>query len=104
MDGHIEWEVDKIIGSRIHRGRLQYLVEWNGWDPDNTWYDAQNFKNSPARLRLYHEENPDKLGPPKRLQQWQNAFDRDLNDEPHNEDNAAISNGTTRMRTRYTRR
>jgi predicted aspartyl protease len=105
IDGNIEWEVDRILGSRIHRNKLQYMVEWRGWDPDNTWYDAESFKNSPTLLRLYHVDNPDKDGPPVRLQQWQDAFDRDEADLPHEMDNAAVSKPrASKMRTRNTRR
>jgi hypothetical protein len=101
IDGEIEWEVDRILGSRIYRGKLQYQVEWKGWDPDNTWYDAESFKNSPTLLRLYHADNPTRDGPPVRLAQWQEAFDRDTNDKPHDLDNAAVGKSqATRMRTR----
>jgi hypothetical protein len=105
VDGNIEWEVDLILGSRIYRGKLQYMVEWKGWDPDNTWYDAESFKNSPTLLRLYHADNPDRDGPPARLQQWQDAFDREETDPPHEMDNAAVAKPrVSKMRTRNARR
>jgi len=69
-NGELEWEVERIISSRISRGTLEYQVEWNGWDPDETWYPASNFKNAPLRVRDYHEKNPSEAGPPLRLDQW----------------------------------
>ncbi|MGH7239812.1 MAG: DDE-type integrase/transposase/recombinase [Candidatus Saccharimonadales bacterium] len=34
IDGENEWEVNDILASRIHRGKLQYQVNWKGFDPD----------------------------------------------------------------------
>ena len=62
-----EFEVDKVTASRLHYGKLQYQVEWKGWDPDATWQYADNLKNAPEALKAYHEEHPDQAGPPLRL-------------------------------------
>lgn len=51
VDGNIEYEVEKILSSRVSRDKLQYRASWLGCDPDETWYDAENFKNAPHRLR-----------------------------------------------------
>ena len=32
IDNNVEWEVDKIIDSRMYYGHLQYLVKWRGYD------------------------------------------------------------------------
>ena len=77
--------------SRLHYGELQYKVQWLGWDKDPTWYPAENFKNSPHKLRQYHEHNPNTPGPPIRLEQWRRAFEEDRQDEEHADDNKAIS-------------
>jgi hypothetical protein len=106
VDGEPEYDVDKILASRAYRRKLQYQVEWQGWDPDYTWYDAEGFKNSATLLRLYHQDNLDKPGPPLRLAQWQEAADRDAFDPPHPDDNklAEDSPANPRMRTRRVRR
>ncbi|KNF01456.1 hypothetical protein PSTG_05239 [Puccinia striiformis f. sp. tritici PST-78] len=31
---HLEWEVSRILDSRMGRGKLQYLVEWIGYQSD----------------------------------------------------------------------
>jgi len=72
VDGNEEWEVDKILSSRVsgRNKQLQYKVQWKGWDPDNQWYPATNFKNAPLLLDDYHQQNPTKAGPPVRLEEW----------------------------------
>ena len=40
VNGDDEWEVDKILASRVVRGILKYRVSWTGYDPDPTWYPA----------------------------------------------------------------
>ena len=59
-----EWEVEKILDSRHHRNQIQYRVKWTGvHDPDNTWYPARNFENSPNLIQQLHEEYPEKPAP-----------------------------------------
>lgn len=41
-----EWEVDRILASRLFRGKLKYRVNWKGHDPDLQWYPARNFKGA----------------------------------------------------------
>jgi predicted DNA-binding antitoxin AbrB/MazE fold protein len=37
-----EFEVEKIVNSRIKRGHLQYLVKWKGFTEDHDeWIDAK---------------------------------------------------------------
>ncbi len=35
VNGELEWEVEKILSSRVLYGKLYYKVEWRGWDPDD---------------------------------------------------------------------
>ena len=46
VTGGYEYELERIKACRLFRGKLQYKVDWIGYDPDDTWYPAQNFKNS----------------------------------------------------------
>jgi len=98
LDGGDEWEVDRILTSREHYGKLQYQVQWRGWDPDPTWYDASGFKNATAKLRDFHERNPDKPGPPKRIDMWERAALEDMFDEDHEEDNAPATRKASALR------
>lgn len=37
------WEVEAVIGRRIRRGRVEYLIRWKGCsEDDNTWEPAAN--------------------------------------------------------------
>ena len=91
INGEPEFVVDKVLASRLF-GRsktLQYQVAWQGCDPDDTWYPAENFKNSATALDDFHKKYKDAAGPPKRLAIWIKAAAEDKLDEPNQEDNVA---------------
>lgn len=90
-----EWEVEKVLSSRLYYRKLQYQVEWRGWDNDPEWYDAANLKNAPERLREYHDANPDMPGPRKRLKAWIKAAEEERIDPPHSDDNKPAAGSTT---------
>jgi len=69
INNELEWTVDQILASRTHRGTLQYQVSWVGYDPDDTWYPAENFIGSPNKVQEFHARYPEAAGPPIRLQQ-----------------------------------
>ncbi|SAL94853.1 hypothetical protein [Absidia glauca] len=63
VNAHQEYEVDYIVGSRIHRNKLQYLVHWKGYDiMDRTWKPLANLDNSTILLDEYHQAHPDQPG------------------------------------------
>jgi hypothetical protein len=99
VDGEPEWEVQEVLASKLSRGKLYYQVQWRGWNADETWYLAENFKNATAALQQYHDQNPGKAGPPLRLQQWKEATAQDEAVTDHPDDNkAAPDGGITRLR------
>jgi len=67
VNGNDEWEVDKILASKVVRKSLHYRVQWKGYDPDLTWYPAWNFLGSPEKLKEFYENYPELLGLPKYL-------------------------------------
>ena len=79
-----EWEVLKVVTSKVTRGKLEYQVEWKGWDPDPEFWPASNFVNSAELLKEYHDANHMVPGPPKRLTQWLTGdkLDHGDNDKP----------------------
>ncbi len=47
------WEVDTVIGRRVKRGRVEYLIRWkNCTDDDNTWEPASNLCDTASWVPL----------------------------------------------------
>jgi transposase InsO family protein len=70
-----EWEVQEILASRVRYGKLQYRVNWLGYDEDLEWYPASNFKYSPHKVQQFHRDHQDQPGPPRRLRDWLQAYE-----------------------------
>ena len=46
VQGEEEFEVESIVGKRIHGGRTQYLVHWLGYhDSERTWVNVEDLGN-----------------------------------------------------------
>jgi len=55
-----EWELDDILNSRWHHGRLQYRCKWtNEKQRDMQWYyaDGDEFKGANDIVKDYHDNN-----------------------------------------------
>lgn len=89
VNGDSEWEVETILASRLTRKVLKYQVSWKGYDPDPTWYPAENFIGSPELIRQFHLEYPDKPGPPKYLDEWLECWKNNKEPEDHADMNAS---------------
>jgi hypothetical protein len=64
LDDKEEWEVEEVVDSRHHRGKIQYRVKWTGFhDPNTTWYSAENFRNSQDAIPQFHTRYPGKPAP-----------------------------------------
>eukprot|EP00966_Prymnesium_polylepis_P060707 1408574-Prymnesium_polylepis.1 len=51
------YEVEAIVGKRIVKGRTQYNIKWQGWDPSmNTWEAASRVH--PDLIREYEGKPP----------------------------------------------
>jgi hypothetical protein len=84
ITGQEEWEVEKVLASKLYRGKIRYMVQWFGYDPDPQYYPAGNFKYFPRVLAQYHKEYPNKPGTPRSLSKWlelYNAGEEDYEDE-----------------------
>jgi hypothetical protein len=86
-DKNDEYEVEQITGVYLDRGKLWYTVHWTGWKVDQSLYPASDFKNSPGKLREFHNANYDSPGPPVRLGEWENCWAEDKTAEDHPDDN-----------------
>jgi hypothetical protein len=51
----------------MYHRKLQYQAAWQNYNPDSTWYNAENFKNSPVKLQEFHEAHPASPEPSVRL-------------------------------------
>lgn len=98
VGGREEWEVARILISKLLYGRLHYRVEWKGWDPDPKWWPAGDFKNSPMRIRKFHRENPNKPGPPVRLEIWEKNWLEDREQVDHADDDKPVQQGKSFVR------
>jgi len=51
-------EVEKVIGKRFRRGKLEYLIKWAGYDnpDDNTWEPVENVIGCLDLVREYERE------------------------------------------------
>ena len=57
--GDTEYEVENILDSRLHRAKLQYLVKWKGYGPEeNSWEPESNLANSKKLLDQFHHAHP----------------------------------------------
>uniref|UniRef100_A0A8C5MC51 Gypsy retrotransposon integrase-like protein 1 n=1 Tax=Leptobrachium leishanense TaxID=445787 RepID=A0A8C5MC51_9ANUR len=62
VDGESEYEVRRVLDSRLCRGVLQYLVDWVGYGPeDRSWIPASDMSAS-RLVRAFHASHPDRPG------------------------------------------
>jgi hypothetical protein len=66
LDGEIEYEVEAILDSRKVRGKLQYRVEWKGYQ-DTEWEPAENVQNASELVQEFHRQYPNKPRPSQEL-------------------------------------
>ena len=61
--GETEYEVSVVLDSRIHYRKLQYLVQWSGYEntaESTSWEPLDNVANSPALIAEFHLRYPNK--------------------------------------------
>lgn len=60
LPGAEEWEVEQILDAKKVRGVLKFKVAWKGYPPDETWYNANGFENSPDLVTTLYDCYPHK--------------------------------------------
>src|SRR5277367_1788656 len=59
VEGELEYEVARILDSKIERGRLKYLVDWVDCGPEErTWEPMKNVENAPDAVATFHRAYP----------------------------------------------
>jgi len=60
IDGHEEWEVEKILQHRIRNRKREFLVRWKGFTQgDDTWEPEANLQNAGDSVKEYLQSLPD---------------------------------------------
>ena len=60
QDGVQEFEVGKILDSRVFQGRLEYLVHWKGYGAaDELWIPAKEAVGAKRHIADFHKQNPE---------------------------------------------
>ncbi|KAG5993157.1 hypothetical protein E4U52_002173, partial [Claviceps spartinae] len=49
---------------------LQYRVDWEGADEDLEWYNAAKLKRWTPKLKIFHDANPNAVGPSCNFDKW----------------------------------
>jgi transposase InsO family protein len=58
-EGEEEYEVSRILDSRIFRRKLQYLVDWTGYGPEErSWVSAGDFEDDDPLVLEFHQKHP----------------------------------------------
>ena len=64
VDGFLEFEVHSILDSRFRRRKLEYLVDWVGYDvSDRTWELVANLSNAQDAIATFHLHFPSRPSP-----------------------------------------
>ncbi|KAL5498599.1 hypothetical protein ACEPAH_1953 [Sanghuangporus vaninii] len=64
VDDEEEYEVEEILDSRLHRGKLQFLVKWVGYD-EATWQPESDVgDNAKESVQEFYRKHP---GAPRKL-------------------------------------
>jgi hypothetical protein len=60
IEGELEYDVEKVIDSRMRRGHLEYLVKWDGYTSEhNTWEPEANLlPRSKKAVQDFHQIHP----------------------------------------------
>uniref|UniRef100_A0A8C5MZR0 Gypsy retrotransposon integrase-like protein 1 n=1 Tax=Leptobrachium leishanense TaxID=445787 RepID=A0A8C5MZR0_9ANUR len=60
VSGEEEYEVSKILDSRLRYGKLEYLVHWKGYGPEDRSWIPDTDIHAPAKVRAFHLRYPSK--------------------------------------------
>jgi len=58
IDGEAEWEVEKILNSRWHQRRFQYLIKWRGYGREHNSWESASKVSTPELTVEFHRKYP----------------------------------------------
>ena len=59
VDEEEQYEVEKILDSKVVRKKFKYLVKWKGYpDSENSWEPEENVKDAKQAVAKFHKEHP----------------------------------------------
>lgn len=65
VQGNDEYEVGEVLDSRVHRRRLQYLIRWKGYGPQDDTWEPSSQVHAPRLVAQFHRRHPSKPAPPQ---------------------------------------
>ena len=64
VEGELEYVVDRILDSKIDRGKLKYYINWEGYPPeDRTWEPTSHLENAKEAVTQFHSRYPNRPSP-----------------------------------------
>jgi hypothetical protein len=58
VDGEEEYEVKKILDSRMRYNRLEYLVKWKGYDESHNQWEVHSQVHAKPKIAQFHHKYP----------------------------------------------
>ena len=58
IHGEEEYLVEKILDSKMFRGRLKFKIKWEGYGPEHDSWEYATEVHAPERVQEFYRQNP----------------------------------------------
>ena len=80
VDNVEEYEVEEILNSRRHNGKVQYKIKWKGYDhTHDEWVSVENVY-APEALRVFYKRHPNAIRALRSDRPWRVRFEEALDE------------------------